>query len=244
MCLLKQWWPLHFETIFHIPVGLISSLTSSPSSAPSSSKMGHASDVVLAAASAMKEQSHCSRGSSRNQATLEVAAEAWKQAGSQDSLLSSLTCFLKMAWLTQTSFSCFLLLKSWCDPLVWSAWRSRCNQEVRGMRCIAKSFIPWPDVCMCGCHYRRRAIRLINHRGGFVDSLGLASLSVMPSTEGWPHLDPKDCELLAEHWWGKDLPTAQHSKGCDNSSEGQKEEIPLPRKHKGALFFPPGVAAT
>lgn len=108
-------------------------------------------------------------------------------------------------------------------PLLWSAQRSRHNQKVKSMReCIAKSFMPWPGVCICSAHYGGRAIVLINQGGCFTDSLALASLSVMPSAGGWPPLNPKGCELLAVLWWERTLRTAQHSKGCDNSSVGEK----------------------
>lgn len=94
MCLFKQWWPLHFETIFHIPVGLISSLTSSPSGPPSSSKALTGSCIWCSlSCQCLKGAVTLPKGQRWSQATLKVAAEAWKQAGSQDSLLSSL-----MSW--------------------------------------------------------------------------------------------------------------------------------------------------
>lgn len=126
MCLFKQWWPLHVQAIFHIPVGLISSLTCSPSGPHSSSKALTGSCILCSLGCQCLEGAVAPpKGQWWSQAALEAAAEAWKQAESQDSLLSSLMCFLKRVWLTQTSFSCFLLLKSWCDPLVWSAQSSR-----------------------------------------------------------------------------------------------------------------------
>ena len=170
-----------------------------------------------------------------SQAALEIAAEAWKQARSQDSLLSSLMCFLKMVWLIQTS--CFLLLKSWCDPLVRSAQRSGHNQQVRGMKdCTAESFMPWAGMCICSVHNGGRAIVLINQEGGLMDSLAPASLSVMPNAGGWPPLKPKGCEVLAKPWWGRALQAAQLSKGFDHSTDGEKRSI-LTKTAQGSSVF-------
>lgn len=70
---------------------------------------------------------------------------------------------------------------------------------VRGMReCIVESFMPLPGVCIGSAHHGGRGIVLINQAGGFMDSLALSSLSVMPSAGGWPPLNPKGCEFLAE----------------------------------------------
>lgn len=183
------------------------------------------------------------KGQQWSQATLEVAAEAWKQAESQDSLLSCLVCFPKMTWLTQTSFLHFLLLKSSCGPLMWSAQGSRHNQTVRGMRdCIIESFMPWPGVCIPSAHHGGRGMVLISQGGGFTDSLALASLSVMPSPEGWPLRAVSSEPSFDEEGLSQQRNTAR---GVTTPVRGKKKKKYLYQEStRDLLFFPPGIAAT
>lgn len=90
ICLSKQEWLLHFGTIFHIPVGLISSLTISPSDLRSSSKALTESCIQCLSCQCLEGAVTQLKGQQCNQVSLEFAAEPCKQAGGQDNLLSSL----------------------------------------------------------------------------------------------------------------------------------------------------------